>query len=138
MLLKIAQIHRAVRVICVFCALCILWFVSQALYESGIELFFCIIHKLTGLHCPGCGAMRAFSSLLHLEFREAFGYNAIFIFALPILAALLVRMTYTYIQEGSALKPLKWDIPIAVIISVVVTVFAIMRNMEAFRFLAPK
>ena len=43
-------------------ALAGLWF----LYRFG-NPFPCVFHKLTGLYCPGCGAGRALSALLHLH-----------------------------------------------------------------------
>lgn len=43
---------------------------------------------LTGLQCPGCGSQRAIHSLLHLDIIEAFHYNALLVFTLPIIVIL--------------------------------------------------
>ncbi|GAB4315997.1 MAG: DUF2752 domain-containing protein [Candidatus Sumerlaeia bacterium] len=46
----------------------------------------CMFHKLTGLHCPGCGGTRAVHSLLHGDVRQALAWNAL----VPALIAGLV------------------------------------------------
>lgn len=45
----------------------------------------CLMHKLTGLHCPGCGSTRATYALLHGDFAGALRKNLLFIAALPFL-----------------------------------------------------
>jgi uncharacterized protein DUF2752 len=44
----------------------------------------CLFHALTGLQCPGCGATRALYQILHLHFREALHYNALFTVLAPL------------------------------------------------------
>lgn len=46
----------------------------------------CPIYVLTGFRCPGCGSQRALHQLLHFNFRVAFGYNALVVASLPLLA----------------------------------------------------
>lgn len=48
----------------------------------------CMFKMLTGLSCPGCGSQRAVHAMLGGDFRAAFGYNALFIIELPLLALL--------------------------------------------------
>lgn len=50
----------------------------------------CLLHKLTGLQCPGCGSLRAAHELLHGNLAAAFRLNPLFVAALPFLAAWLV------------------------------------------------
>ena len=38
----------------------------------------CPIKFITGISCAGCGMTRAYLSLLHLDFREAFHYHPLF------------------------------------------------------------
>jgi hypothetical protein len=45
----------------------------------------CLFHRLTGLHCPGCGTTRCLHALLHGQLRQAAGYNALALLALPFL-----------------------------------------------------
>lgn len=46
----------------------------------------CPFHALTGLHCPGCGSLRALHQLLHGRVFTAFGLNPLMILTLPFLA----------------------------------------------------
>lgn len=39
----------------------------------------------TGHECPGCGSQRAIHSLLHWDFKAAFGYNALMVLAIPYI-----------------------------------------------------
>ena len=51
------------------------------LYISPLS---CIILKLTGIRCPGCGMTRAIISALSFNFRDAFSHHFMF-WSLPIL-----------------------------------------------------
>lgn len=52
---------------------------------------FCVLHRTTGLLCPGCGSLRALHSLLHGDVALAFRFNPLLVVCLPLLAALGVR-----------------------------------------------
>jgi hypothetical protein len=47
----------------------------------------CPFHAITGLDCPGCGALRGIRSLLSGDVAAAAGYNVLLLVALPVLAA---------------------------------------------------
>lgn len=49
----------------------------------------CPIRLFTGLSCPGCGISRAWISVLHGSFREAFHYHPLFLTAPFIAGAIL-------------------------------------------------
>lgn len=49
----------------------------------------CPFLMLTGFRCPGCGSQRAVHSLLHLDFTQAFSYNALLVLSLPVIILLL-------------------------------------------------
>ena len=51
----------------------------------------CMFHKLTGLHCPGCGGTRAAYALVEGDLARAFRMNAAFILALPVIVYLAVE-----------------------------------------------
>ena len=62
-----------------------------------LSLFFgispCILYHLVGLPCPACGLTRAFISLAHFEFGQAFAYHPLF-FMVPFVPLLgLERIT---------------------------------------------
>lgn len=67
-----------------------------AMYLFDIPCLFRLWFNIT---CPGCGMTRAYISLLHLEIRQAFAYNAMF-WSAPILLLL-------YLFDGKLFKR-KW------------------------------
>jgi hypothetical protein len=46
----------------------------------------CPFHALTGLHCPGCGTLRALHGLLHGRFIVALGLNVLTVLSIPFFA----------------------------------------------------
>ena len=44
---------------------------------------------LTGLKCPGCGSQRAVHALLHADFAAAWGYNALLVVSVPVVALMV-------------------------------------------------
>ncbi len=61
-------------------ALAVLWWLEPA----RMHLPLCQLHTMTGLHCPGCGAIRATHELLHGRVLAALRYNALWVSALPL------------------------------------------------------
>ncbi|MBX6314145.1 MAG: DUF2752 domain-containing protein [Isosphaeraceae bacterium] len=49
----------------------------------------CLFHEWTGLHCPGCGSLRALHHLLHGRIGTALGFNPLMVASLPWLLYLL-------------------------------------------------
>jgi Protein of unknown function (DUF2752) len=47
----------------------------------------CPVFRYLHLYCPGCGATRALTALLHGRIAEALHYNALVVFLVPILLA---------------------------------------------------
>ncbi|MCJ7547411.1 MAG: DUF2752 domain-containing protein [Deltaproteobacteria bacterium] len=45
----------------------------------------CPFHLLTGLHCPGCGSLRAIHQVLHGHLTIAFWLNPLMVLSLPFL-----------------------------------------------------
>jgi len=60
----------------------------------------CPVHYLTGLHCPGCGSLRAAHQLLHGHLVAALGLNPLMVLSVPFLA-------YTCVAGG--LRSLGWS-----------------------------
>lgn len=44
----------------------------------------CMFHRLTGLHCPGCGMTRASHAMLHGDLAAAFRFNPLGMILLPM------------------------------------------------------
>lgn len=49
----------------------------------------CVLFVVTGIYCPGCGALRAGHALLHLDLLAALGYNPLLVAAAPLLGYVL-------------------------------------------------
>ena len=90
----------------------------------------CIFHEITGLHCPGCGGTRAIVSLIKLDIYQAFRYNMLIVVAIPFF---IVHLVCRYVFK------LKYKIPNTVIyiLIVIVLVYAVLRNIPYFSYLAP-
>ena len=97
----------------------------------------CPIYQLTGLYCSGCGASRALRSVLHLDFYQAFRYNAVFTAVLPLLAAYFSALGISYIRFGKDRISEKISLKILWIFALAAIIYGILRNIPAFSFLAP-
>ena len=96
-------------------------------YDIGIP---CIFHLITGFYCPGCGGTRAIKSILHLDFYQAFRYNALVTVLIPFTIIFLI---YKYIFNGKRKIPNS----IWIFLLIIVILFGIIRNIYIFNFLAP-
>ena len=87
----------------------------------------CMFHQLTGLYCPGCGATRALSAMLHGDVKASLHNNA-------LLFPLLALIVFLLMKPETSLKR-----PFAVTIVAVVLGFTILRNIPVapFTYLAP-
>ena len=128
--------------------------VSALLLLSGLALYLrgsdpvassrfmphCSFHKLTGLHCPGCGNTRATRALLHGDLGGAFRQNKLFVIGLPFLAFWACRswLAWVYPHRVKPL-PFQWRQRYTLSIVGVVIVFGILRNIPTrpFTWLAP-
>ena len=79
--ISIENIIKALPAILAVVTLYIIFFVT------GIG---CPIKFITGISCAGCGMTRAYLSLLHLDFREAFHYHPLF-WILPLFLIILYK-----------------------------------------------
>ena len=92
----------------------------------------CFLHRITGLLCPGCGALRALHQLLHGHLAAAFRFNPMLVLSLPLLFWL--GATYglrraTNPPASLALRPLwLW------LILTVVLVVSVLRNLPGAPF----
>ena len=95
------------------------------LFKYGIGIP-CIFHKVTGLHCPGCGMTRAITSLIELNPYQAIRYNA-----------LLLLIPFYGLYWILKMKKIKKADIIVYILLVIVIIYGILRNIPMFSFLAP-
>lgn len=50
----------------------------------------CVINKLTGYLCPGCGMTRALFAICHFDYKAAISYNALSLTVFPVLCIYLL------------------------------------------------
>lgn len=96
--------------------------------------FECKFLKATGFFCPGCGGTRMCKALLKLNFYQAFRWNILLFISIPLIAIIAIKQTIVYIMEN---RIYLWLDKFLIIYTVVVIVFGILRNTEAFNYLAP-
>jgi len=79
--------------------LCILYF-----FDPRQHGFYppCMFHRLTGLHCPGCGSLRAIHQLLHGHVAAAIHFNALLILALIFMCG---RAIHYFVRDQTASSP---------------------------------
>lgn len=96
----------------------------------------CMFYEIFGLSCPGCGISRMLFSLLRLDIRAAFRYNAGILTALPVMAVLFIWLCIQYVRKGTfSLSKKQNCLTIGLIIWLLL--FALLRNLPAFSFLSP-
>jgi hypothetical protein len=130
--------RRALQVAALILGLAALWIAWGLLYTRfDFELLFCPFHRLFGLYCPGCGAMRALACLLRLDVYKALRYNGLMVIALPLLMIVLARVAIRYIRVGKAPPPGRWNLHLAFAAIALAFLFGVARNIPALAFLAP-
>ena len=72
---KLKQILRIIRL-----AFYTVFFIVFALIptEAVSRHSICLYKNVTGNNCPTCGVTRAFSSIMHFKFIDAFNFNQVF------------------------------------------------------------
>lgn len=109
--------------------------VQQVFDPFRTDIPLCAVHHLTGLYCPGCGAIRGVHALLAGDLLLALRSNALIMVALPVTALLIGIWTRHRIQGRSTTVPLPR--PLAIALLAAIALFTVLRNVPAFWFIAP-
>jgi hypothetical protein len=98
----------------------------------------CVLLRLTGLYCPGCGALRATHALLHGHLLQALDYNLLYVLTLPF-AGYLAASYLSAALTGRRLPTYTLSANQARLVFVLVMAFAVLRNLPyaPFTYLAP-
>jgi len=89
----------------------------------------CIIHKITGLKCPGCGITHLVFALLHLDFHEAFISNPLVFIYIPFIIAYFIYFDYLYIYQKKDKIICKIPNWVWVILIIITLGYGVIRNM---------
>ena len=100
------------------------------------SLLRCVFHEITGLHCPGCGVTRMISSILRLDFYQAFRYNPLVFILSPFLLIYGIIKLYEGMYDKFILNK-RFEKIIVTFVIILLVIFGILRNIEMFNFLAP-
>ena len=108
------------------------------LYHYGSP-FVCVFYQLTGLYCPGCGAGRALSSLIHGDILAALHYNAFFLLVFPFIVYYLVKQYIHFVFQKDPLPFFRIRLSVYNSVMLLIILFWILRNIPVFPFswLAP-
>jgi hypothetical protein len=77
-----------------------------------------------------------FKALAVLDFKAAFSYNAFILILLPFATVFTAQKLISYIKTG-AVKYSKYETVILVILTILMIIFSILRNIPYFSFLSP-
>ena len=107
------------------------------LFDPAEHAFYpqCFFHQATGLHCPGCGGLRAAHQLLHGHLLTALHLNGLAVLSLPLFVALLGR-EFAGRRRGVSSRPFVTGRIIWCFVGILL-LFTVLRNLAAFAFLAP-
>ena len=124
------------------------WLWGAALLGGFVVLYFfnpiehafypaCPFYKLTHLHCPGCGSLRALHQLTHGHISVAFHSNPLLIVSIPAFAWFAFRKLRRSTNHSASQTPIRPAV--AWTIFAVVTLFGVLRNLPhpAFTWMSP-
>ena len=95
----------------------------------------CPFLAITGLYCPGCGALRAVHALAHGDLMTALDRNPFTVVAVGYL----VVTWFMWFQRSARGRPLRWLAPPWVLYGVlgVILTFWVLRNIPGWTWLSP-
>jgi hypothetical protein len=98
----------------------------------------CLVHKVSGWHCPGCGSARALHAVASARFTAAFSYNALAIIFLGALAPWAAWQAWLGLRHNR-FATLSLPPPASQAIVWTIACFTIARNLPwpPFSWLAP-
>lgn len=107
---QLEQRHRRFVVIAIVVVGIVVGGLLLRRFEPSNSAFYlkCVLHELTGLHCPGCGATRALGALTHGRFAEAVRFNPMLVLGGPVIFAVLWYQRRRESNGATAAPKLAW------------------------------
>lgn len=126
--------HKLILSLIIFITILLVGVTYFCIFVKGGIAIPCMFYEITGYYCPGCGITRCLTSILLLQFYQAFRYNMLVFVFLPF-AVLYGMVTYIYWITDHMVK----SVPnyIWTILLIITILFGVMRNTELFSILAP-
>lgn len=97
----------------------------------------CPIYSIFNLYCPGCGLTRMISSILRLNFYQAFRYNPLIFISLPIIILLSLDKYINWLKDKKTCLYNKINNKTWYAILIITIIYFIIRNIETFDYLIP-
>lgn len=98
----------------------------------------CVFYLISGKYCPGCGVTRMCVALARLDLKAAFGHNALVFCLLPFLLVLMLCKAVAFVKKGGeGCARTKPETVFYLVTSVLCVIFTVMRNLQAYTWLAP-
>lgn len=101
------------------------FFINPAKTLFGFQ---CLFYRTIGLYCPGCGGQRAFHALLHGNFQQAFDFNLLIFFILPLVGIKF----FEEIFEKKIMPAFLFSRQFLIILLAFVVIFTFIRNLSPF------
>lgn len=95
----------------------------------------CPFLAITGLFCPGCGALRAVHALAQGDLVTALARNPLTVVVLGYVAVIWVL----WLQRRAGVRPTRWLAPPWVLYTVLAAIllFGVLRNVPGWTWLSP-
>lgn len=133
------NVHREVQLTCITVAVVICAIVMYYFDPSSVGFYpRCPFHLMTGLHCPGCGTIRALAALVHGNPRSAMAYNPLAVTMLPLLLTGYLSLV-SEVFSGPSLQAFPRRARATWVLAGMIVVFWVLRNIAVYPFtlLAP-
>ena len=91
------RIHRKLMIF--FLINIILFLILFLIPINDNSFSICLFKNITGKECFNCGMTRAFLSIVHLDFKQAIGYNKNVVIIFPMTVIIYLYSWYRYIYK---------------------------------------
>ena len=94
----------------------------------------CVLYRLFGVYCPGCGGTRAVNALLHGHFIMSLWYHPLIIYCVALYLGHMISWTFARFQLFGLRRGIKFRAGYLYGMLVVVAVNFVLKNVLKFCF----